>query len=206
MSYITQTWTGTPAGDLTSRLGNALLTRMFCTSTGTLDGTAGAAAVADADSEVDSILGPDFTVPITGSVAAVIVRCACDMAAFFAYENKPANAAALLAELDMGGVGRKRGERLDAAQALGQGKDAGGRGRAFGWLQPAAMEEPYPDANCLKCHAAVTQKQDFNNHFHGYAPENCLYLIQQLGLASEEQKKARANFSKQLQLGDFSAK
>ena len=89
MSYITQTWTGTPAGDLTSRLGNALLTRMFCTSTGTLDGTAGAAAVADADSEVDSILGPDFTVPITGSVAAVIVRCACDMAAFFAYENKP---------------------------------------------------------------------------------------------------------------------
>lgn len=32
--------------------------------------------------------------------------------------------------------------------------------------QPAAMEEPYPDANCLKCHAAITQKQDFNNHFH----------------------------------------
>jgi nitrate/TMAO reductase-like tetraheme cytochrome c subunit len=32
--------------------------------------------------------------------------------------------------------------------------------------QPAALEEPYPDANCLKCHADVTQKQDFNNHFH----------------------------------------
>src|SRR5512132_558538 len=32
--------------------------------------------------------------------------------------------------------------------------------------QPAAMEQPYPDANCLKCHAAITQKQDFNNHFH----------------------------------------
>ncbi|MGE5463376.1 MAG: cytochrome c3 family protein [Syntrophothermus sp.] len=32
--------------------------------------------------------------------------------------------------------------------------------------QPAALEEPYPDANCLKCHAAITQKQDFNNHFH----------------------------------------
>ena len=32
--------------------------------------------------------------------------------------------------------------------------------------QPAALEEPYPDANCLKCHANITQKQDFNNHFH----------------------------------------
>ena len=28
----------------------------------------------------------------------------------------------------------------------------------------------------------------FNNHFHGYAPENCLYLIERLGLLSEEQK------------------
>lgn len=32
--------------------------------------------------------------------------------------------------------------------------------------QPAALEEPYPDANCLKCHADIAQKQDFNNHFH----------------------------------------
>lgn len=32
--------------------------------------------------------------------------------------------------------------------------------------QPAALEEPYPDANCLKCHADITQRQDFNNHFH----------------------------------------
>ena len=31
----------------------------------------------------------------------------------------------------------------------------------------------------------------FNNHFHGYAPENCLYLIERLGLLSEEQKKAK---------------
>ena len=36
--------------------------------------------------------------------------------------------------------------------------------------QPAALEEPYPDANCLKCHAAITQKQDFNNHFHVFLP------------------------------------
>jgi len=32
--------------------------------------------------------------------------------------------------------------------------------------QPAALEEPYPDANCVKCHANITQNQDFNNHFH----------------------------------------
>jgi uncharacterized protein YecE (DUF72 family) len=44
----------------------------------------------------------------------------------------------------------------------------------------------------------------FNNHFHGYAPENCLQLIGKLGLASEEQKKAKAKQSaKQAQLGAF---
>ena len=31
----------------------------------------------------------------------------------------------------------------------------------------------------------------FNNHYHGYAPENCLQLIERLGLISEEQKKVR---------------
>jgi len=32
----------------------------------------------------------------------------------------------------------------------------------------------------------------FNNHYHGYAPENCLQLIEKLGLLSEEQKKVKA--------------
>ncbi len=32
--------------------------------------------------------------------------------------------------------------------------------------QPAALEEPYPDANCLKCHADLAAKKDFKNHFH----------------------------------------
>jgi len=41
-----------------------------------------------------------------------------------------------------------------------------------------------------------------NNHYHGYAPENCLQLIERLGLLSEEQKKAKAkNAIKQVQLG-----
>jgi hypothetical protein len=44
----------------------------------------------------------------------------------------------------------------------------------------------------------------FNNHFHGYAPENCLYLIERLGLTSEAQKKAKKNVSnKQSQLSGF---
>ena len=36
--------------------------------------------------------------------------------------------------------------------------------------QPAALEEPYPDANCLKCHADFAQNQEFNNHYHIFLP------------------------------------
>ena len=37
--------------------------------------------------------------------------------------------------------------------------------------QPAALEEPYPDANCLKCHADISQARTFNNHFHYFLPQ-----------------------------------
>jgi uncharacterized protein YecE (DUF72 family) len=44
----------------------------------------------------------------------------------------------------------------------------------------------------------------FNNHYHGYAPENCLQLIEKLGLISEAQKKAKAkNTNRQSTLGAF---
>jgi len=44
----------------------------------------------------------------------------------------------------------------------------------------------------------------FNNHYHGYAPENCLYLLERLGLLSEAQKKAKEKSRiKQVQLGTF---
>jgi len=44
----------------------------------------------------------------------------------------------------------------------------------------------------------------FNNHYHGYAPENCLYLIERLGLLSAEQKMAKERtMKKQTQLGNF---
>jgi uncharacterized protein YecE (DUF72 family) len=31
----------------------------------------------------------------------------------------------------------------------------------------------------------------FNNHYHGCAPENCLYMLEKLGLLSDNQKKAK---------------
>jgi uncharacterized protein YecE (DUF72 family) len=44
----------------------------------------------------------------------------------------------------------------------------------------------------------------FNNHYHGYAPENCLQLLDRLGLMTETQKKANArSMVKQSQLGAF---
>jgi uncharacterized protein YecE (DUF72 family) len=44
----------------------------------------------------------------------------------------------------------------------------------------------------------------FNNHYHGYAPENCLNLLARLGLMSEQQKKAREKTgTRQSGLTDF---
>jgi len=44
----------------------------------------------------------------------------------------------------------------------------------------------------------------FNNHYHGYAPENCLYLIEKLGLSVGEQKRAGSqNQTKQSRLQSF---
>jgi hypothetical protein len=36
--------------------------------------------------------------------------------------------------------------------------------------QPAPVTRPIGDDNCLKCHANVSQSQDFNNHFHIFLP------------------------------------
>lgn len=44
----------------------------------------------------------------------------------------------------------------------------------------------------------------FNNHYHGYAAENCLQLLERLGLLSEEQKRAKNRIkTKQSGLGSF---
>jgi uncharacterized protein YecE (DUF72 family) len=44
----------------------------------------------------------------------------------------------------------------------------------------------------------------FNNHYHGYAPENCLQMLEKLGILSEDQKKMKNKTKvKQAQLGAF---
>jgi len=44
----------------------------------------------------------------------------------------------------------------------------------------------------------------FNNHYHGYAPENCLYILEKLGLMSQTQKKTKDKLNvKQSKLGSF---
>jgi uncharacterized protein YecE (DUF72 family) len=44
----------------------------------------------------------------------------------------------------------------------------------------------------------------FNNHFHGYAPENCLYLVEKLGVLSNQQRMAKKKLdTKQAGLNDF---
>jgi uncharacterized protein YecE (DUF72 family) len=44
----------------------------------------------------------------------------------------------------------------------------------------------------------------FNNHFHGYAPENCMNLLEKLGLLTDPQRKARRKISqKQAGLLDY---
>jgi predicted CXXCH cytochrome family protein len=37
-------------------------------------------------------------------------------------------------------------------------------------IQPAPLNHPIPDANCLKCHEEVSKTQDFNRHFHAFLP------------------------------------
>jgi uncharacterized protein YecE (DUF72 family) len=44
----------------------------------------------------------------------------------------------------------------------------------------------------------------FNNHFHGYAPENCLQLLEKLGLLTAEQRQLKTVMGGQSKLGDFS--
>jgi uncharacterized protein YecE (DUF72 family) len=44
----------------------------------------------------------------------------------------------------------------------------------------------------------------FNNHFHGYAPENCLYMLRKLGLITKQQKAIeKRTRAKQANLSDF---
>ena len=39
------------------------------------------------------------------------------------------------------------------------------------YTQPAPLTRKIADGNCLKCHADISQKQDFSNHFHIFLPK-----------------------------------
>jgi predicted CXXCH cytochrome family protein len=39
------------------------------------------------------------------------------------------------------------------------------------YKQPAPLTQHIGDANCYKCHADISQRQDFNNHFHVFLPQ-----------------------------------
>jgi predicted CXXCH cytochrome family protein len=39
------------------------------------------------------------------------------------------------------------------------------------YKQPAPLTRPIGDTNCYKCHANISQSQNFNNHFHVFLPQ-----------------------------------
>ena len=39
------------------------------------------------------------------------------------------------------------------------------------YKQPAPLTRPITDAHCLKCHSDISQRRDFNNHFHVFLPQ-----------------------------------
>lgn len=43
----------------------------------------------------------------------------------------------------------------------------------------------------------------FHNQYHGYAPDNCKYLIEKLGLFSDKEKQERKAMPKQSSLFDY---
>ena len=64
------------------------------------------------------------------------------------------------------------------------GKGAGGRVQAMSlggrdllkfvsgnFPQPAPLTRPIGDVNCVKCHSDISQRRDFNNHFHFFLPQ-----------------------------------
>jgi uncharacterized protein YecE (DUF72 family) len=81
-----------------------------------------------------------------------------------------------------------------------------GRGEKIWFDYPYSKEELEPWVPKVQDAASKVKKVYgyFNNHYHGYAPENCLQLLERLGLLSQEQKKAKDKGKvKQSQLGAF---
>ena len=81
-----------------------------------------------------------------------------------------------------------------------------GRGKKPWFDYEYSKEELEPWVAKLEDASTKTKKVFgyFNNHFHGYAPENCLQLLERLGLLTERQKKAKKKArAKQSGITDF---
>jgi phage gp36-like protein len=86
--YLSQTGGTSAAGDLTNAIGNTRLSLLCPATNGTVSTSVVTWVVNMAEAEVNSILGPGFSVPIaTASVTNVVKRCACDIAVHFAYKR-----------------------------------------------------------------------------------------------------------------------
>jgi phage gp36-like protein len=82
VAYIVQS-------DLVSAVGNSLLAQLFSDGGGGISAALVTEAIADAEADVNTILGPGYTVPMTGSIPRVVKRCCVDLAIFYGYERKP---------------------------------------------------------------------------------------------------------------------
>jgi nitrate/TMAO reductase-like tetraheme cytochrome c subunit len=76
--------------------------------------------------------------------------------------HKPENTRCIDCHSGEGLTGRLQAELLGAHNALAYLTHTA--------VQPAPLTRPIEDASCLKCHADVTGRQDFNNHFHNLLP------------------------------------
>lgn len=78
--------------DLVNALGEPGMCQLFNDGNNSVDAALVAEAIADAEAECDSILGPGFVVPIvagSGSIPRIVKRCGVDIAIFYGYERKP---------------------------------------------------------------------------------------------------------------------
>ena len=82
MAYFTQT-------DVENAVGTALLSQLFSDGVGGVSSALLDEAMLDAEADLNSVLGPDFVVPLSGTAPRIITRCCVDMTVFYGYERKP---------------------------------------------------------------------------------------------------------------------
>ena len=78
--------------DLVLALGEPGMAELFNDGSNGIAAALVAAAIADAEADCDSILGPGFVVPLVGgpsTIPRVVKRCVVDIALFYGYERKP---------------------------------------------------------------------------------------------------------------------